>query len=175
MLPTMTTYTMRKKLGDRHEERVTEELRKRGWRVTLYGMGTQRALPKAMIAANGSPLRYEPDLMISPYNAPHRVHLIDCKAQFDAAETHPAVNEECVRAQLALMGAVQLPIWYVFSDLSVCAPNDVIGLNDKIEPSIGSAHFRVPACLNRGFDSVFGPVPAEQLAIIGKIRETLAA
>ncbi|MFC9973556.1 hypothetical protein ACFVH6_21945 [Spirillospora sp. NPDC127200] len=168
----MTTYDIRKRLGDRHEEHVAEALRTRGWRVAPYGMGTQRPIHRAMIHASGSPLRFEPDLMISPENAPQRVQLIDCKAQFNTAENYLAVNEECVRAQLTFMAATQLPIWYVFSDLSVSTPNEVLAFGRKSAPAPGGSwHFRIPRLLNREFDSIFGAVPFEQL----RLAEPLAA
>lgn len=155
----MSVYEIRKHLGDKHEGRVAEEFRKRGWRVVPYGMATQRPMNRAMIDASDSPLRYEPDLMVSPIINPSRVMLIDCKAQFNPDAAEVAINEQCMRAQLSLMGSAQLPIWYVFSDLSACTPGDVLTFGSLTNKVGGTWHYRMPRAQNRDFDSVFGKAP----------------
>jgi hypothetical protein len=163
-LYSMSVYEIRKHLGHKHEEHITNELRTRGWRVAPYGMGTHRPLQQALISASNSPLRYEPDLLASPIIAPERAMLIECKAQFRLDTDSIAINEQCVRAQVAQMGTSQLPIWYVFSDLTCCTPGDVLTFG-RVLRSDSDPFYLMPRAQTRTFDSIFGKAPVQQLEL----------
>lgn len=157
----LTTYDIRKRLGDQHECYVADQLRSRGWRVSKWGIETQHPIVRAMIQANGSDARFLPDLVTSPRDQPNRVALIDCKAQFRTDQPKRAIRRECVLAQLGLVAAFKLPLWYVFSDLAVNSPHDVLA-SGRFEAGPGAdMYLRVPRNLDRDFDAIFGPVPVE--------------
>jgi len=165
----MTTWDLRSRVAADHEQHVADELRRRGYRVEPWGLGTFRPVCKAMIQACDSPLRYLPDLIAAPRNQPHRAVLIDCKAQLRDAADERAIEQDCADAGLALAAAARLPIWYVFSDLAVSSPQDVLATGRLTPPGpngSGSFYYRVPRALDRDFDAVFGGLPAQQLVLL---------
>ncbi len=155
----ISTWDSRRRIGGDHEQVVADRLRQQDWIVQPWGMDTLHPTSRALIHACGSPAAHLPDLMAAPRSQPHKVVLIDCKAQSVAGETERAIATGCVFAQLRLSGTLELPLWYVFSDLAVSSPQDVIHSGRLVPagPNSGSGdmHFRVPRTLDREFDSVF--------------------
>lgn len=162
-----STWAERKRIGDQLEQRVTAELLRRGWSVSPSGQGCFTDQICAALHLSDSPVRWIPDLIAS--HGP-TVCWIDCKASLSGGRSRRhAVEQRAVKVHLQLFALLELPIFYVFDELGVLTPFDVM-LHGSEGPATaagsGAAYYLVPAAGDRAFDTVFGSPspPARQIA-----------
>lgn len=153
----MSGWTERKHVGDLHEQRVAEELTVRGWHVNPWGQGVLTAPVRAALRATDSALRWTPDLVAA---RGEDLTLVDCKGRASSSATgRHAVERAAVRAHLQLTAWIDLPIYYVFDDLTVLTAHDVltagrVGPHTRI--GSGAPYYLIDGGLADPFDSVFG-------------------
>ncbi|GAX56251.1 hypothetical protein SO3561_07818 [Streptomyces olivochromogenes] len=91
-----------------------------------------------------------------------RVALIDCKSRMTSRATQRhAVERAAVNAHLQLVAWTLLPVYYVFDNLDVLTPYDVLmtGRGGPRTPAgSGSPYFLVPSNRSLSFDDTFGGV-----------------
>ncbi len=158
-LARMPSFQQRKAVGDAHEAHVAHELAERGWDVSPWGQAVLTQAVRAALRRTDSFLRWTPDLAAAQ---DRRVVLIDCKGRMTSRTSHRhAVERSAVMAHLHLTAWTQLPVAYVFDDLGVLTPWDVL-LSGRTGPlttkGSGSAYFLVPVARALAFDEVFGTV-----------------
>lgn len=120
----MTNWQLRKRVGDAHEQRVAQLLQRRGWDVNQWGQGVLSVPVQTALRGTDSSLRWTPDLLAA---RGRDIALIDCKARMTStASRRHAVERAAVRAHLQLTAWVCLPVYYVFDDLGVLTPYDVL-------------------------------------------------
>lgn len=69
-----------------------------------------------------------------------------------------AIERAAVRAHLQLVAMTDLPVYYVFDDLGVATPYDVLTdgrCGPRSSVGSGAAYCLVSSALDRSFDSVF--------------------
>jgi hypothetical protein len=152
-----TAWTERKQIGDVLEARVADELRARGWSVSPWGQGVLDGAVRDALRRTDSWARWTPDLVAA---RGQNVCFIDCKGQMTGrASRRHAIERAAVRAHLQLVAWSNLPIYYVFDDLGVATPYDVLTVAEPgPTPRCGSGapYFLISSELDRPFDSVFG-------------------
>ncbi|MGW6755071.1 hypothetical protein [Streptomyces sp. NPDC055006] len=86
--------------------------------------------------------------------------LIDCKSRMTSKSTgRHAVERSAVHAHVQLVAWTLLPLYYVFDDLDVLTPHDVLTTGQQGPHSIagsGAPYFLISANTTRRFDSLFG-------------------
>jgi hypothetical protein len=153
----MPSFQHRKAVGDAHERRVAQELVLRGWDVNAWGQGVLTEAVRSALRGTDSSLRWTPDLVAA--KGP-QVFLIDCKSRMTSHTTHRhAVERAAVMAHLQLVAWTQLPVCYIFDNLDVLTPLDIL-MSGRTGPhsarGSGSAYYLVPAARSLAFDEVFG-------------------
>lgn len=157
----MTTFSTRLAIGEDHELRVANELSHRGWSVDRWGQGTLSAHIREAIQRSDSRLRFLPDLIAARDG---ELVTIDCKDRIRSTDTgRYAVNRQCISFGLQ-MAALGVPIFYVFGNLGVLLPTEVMSYG-RIGPRAtgGGAYYLVNEQVTHHFDDVFG-APASQVA-----------
>lgn len=153
----MRSFQHRKVVGDAHEERVAEELVLRGWDVSAWGQGVLTEAVRSALRGTDSSLRWTPDLVAAKGS---EIFLLDCKSRMTSRTTHRhAVERAAVMAHLQLAAWTQLPVCYVFDDLGILTPHDVLVSGRPGPHSVrgsGSAYYLVPTARSLAFDEVFG-------------------
>lgn len=158
-LPThqLTSYRERKKIGDDHEQRVADELTRRGWTVARCGIGIY---PQPIIDAltlTKSIRRWEPDLIAARGT---EIIYIDAKGSKESGHRDRRfVNVNCVMAQIGLHALGYLPIYYVFANLEVASPYDMYSRGRFEEHSpvgSGGTYYSISVAHCRNFDLLFG-------------------
>lgn len=152
---TVIDFATRKKVGDSHEERVRTELERRGWTVAAYGQGV---LPEPITRALGrtnSRLRWDPDLIAA---RGQDIALIDAKASMRGADAWSyTISKKALQAGLQLWAELDLPVLYVFDNLGVATPAEVLQFCRVPTPSHAAAWLSFATGLPKPFDDVFGP------------------
>ena len=148
----MSTYAERAAIGGEHERRVVQELTRRpDWTVAPWG---QAILPEPIRLAlrdSRSRFRYFPDLVAS---RPGELVTVDAKDRMRSTETgRYAVARECVQFGLQFLAAFNIPVYYVFGNLGVLCPTEVISYG-RLGP--GGAYYLISERLAHQFDDVFG-------------------
>ncbi|MFC4606222.1 hypothetical protein ACFO9E_00010 [Streptomyces maoxianensis] len=142
----MPSFHDRKAIGDAHERRVAQELRQRGWHVNTWGQGVLAAPVRSALHGTDSSLRWTPDLIAAKGR---QVILIGCKSRMTSSTTHRHVVERAaVIAHLQLVAWTQLPLYYVFDNLDVLTPHDVLGTGHngpRTHAGSGTPYLLVPA------------------------------
>jgi hypothetical protein len=153
----MPSFQSRKAIGDAHEQRVTQELTRRGWHVSPWGQGVMGEQVRLALHRTTSSLRWTPDLIAAQRR---QVVLIDCKGRMTSrASQRHAIERSAVTAHLQLVAWTQLPLYYVFDNLDLLTPHDALGLGQEGPRSTagsGTAYLLVPAVRALAFDHVFG-------------------
>lgn len=146
----------RKQVGDAHEERVTRELEARGWTVDPWGQAilsepVQRAISRTRWA-------HFPDLVAARDGGPVA---IDAKDRMSSAETgRYAISIKCVEFGTQFIAAFGVPIFYVFGNLGVLTPQEVMAYGTTSARGTGGSYYLINGRLAHQFDDVFGsPVP----------------
>lgn len=158
----MTNFAARLAAGTDHEKRVTRELEHRGWAVAGYGQGSLPEPVRAAVQRCGSRLRFAPDLLAAGGGDPVA---IDCKDRMRSTDTgRYAIRRECVNAGLQFIGWTGITVLYVFGNLGVLTPTEVMSYGSLGARTAGTgAYYLVPERLAHHFDDVFG-VPKEAAA-----------
>ncbi|MGW1094157.1 hypothetical protein ACWD5W_00020 [Streptomyces sp. NPDC002455] len=148
----MPSFQNRKAIGDAHEQRVTQELNRRGWHVSPWGQGIRYALHRT-----SSSLRWTPDLIAAQGR---QVVLIDCKSRMTSQTSRRHVVERAaVTAHLQLVAWPQLPLYYIFDNLDLLTPYDALGYGQegpRTAAGSGTPYLLVPADQSMPFEDVFG-------------------
>lgn len=144
----------RKANGDAHETRVKTEMERRGWVVAPYGQGV---LPEAVTRAlsrTTSRMRWDPDLIAVNGST---VCLIDAKSSMrgDDAWTYN-ISRKAVSAHLRMWAELDLPIVYVFQNLGIATPAEVMQFCRLSTIGEAGGYLSFPAGLPRPFDDYFG-------------------
>jgi hypothetical protein len=150
----MSSFGDRLSIGTAHEQRVAGELRARGWTVDPWGQGVLSAEVRAAIRHSGSRLRFLPDL-IAARNG--ELVTIDCKDRMRSADSgRYSIARQCVNFGIQ-MAALDVPLFYVFGNLAVLLPTEVMAYG-RIGPRVtgSGAYYLVPERLGHQFDDVFG-------------------
>ncbi|MFI0716455.1 hypothetical protein ACH4SK_38865 [Streptomyces inhibens] len=158
----MTSSHRRKGIGDAHEQRVARELDKRGWTVDEWGQGVLSPAAHAALRSTDSFLRWAPDLVAVQGR---HLFMIDCKSRMTSRATgRHAVEAAAVTAHLQLAAWTGLPVCYVFDNLDVLTPLDVLMAGRSGPHSVrgsGSPYHLVPTKHALAFDAVFGEAPGD--------------
>lgn len=153
-LPAMTTFSERLAVGDTHQQRVERELESRNWTVSPWGQGI---LPEAIrqgIRDSGSRFGHFPDLVAA---RPGELVTIDAKDKMRSTDTgRYAISRECVSFGLQFVAAFGIPVYYVFGNLGVLCPAEVMSYGTIGPRATGGAYYLVSERLAHHFDDVFG-------------------
>lgn len=153
----MTSWDERKRVGDALEHRVAQELRARAWSVNPWGQGILDGPVSNALRGTDSLVRWTPDLIAARGD---EVCFIDCKANMTArASQRHAIERAAVKAHLQLAAWADLPVYYVFDDLGVATPYDVLMARQPGPTSrvgSGAPYFLISAAGDRPFNSIFG-------------------
>jgi Holliday junction resolvase len=152
----MTNFQERLAVGVEHEQRVAEELAIRGWTVDPWGQGVLTSAVRSALQGTDSALRWTPDMIAARGEL---VVLIDAKGTTSPDSGRHAVSRDAVRAHLQFAAWTDTPVYYVFSDLGVLTPHEVMACG-RSGPhlTIGrrGPYYLVSAAMCRSFDHVFG-------------------
>ena len=158
----MTTFDERLSAGTSHEQRVAEELEKRGWTVTPWGQGILPAQTRWAIREARTRFRHFPDLIASRAG---EIVTIDAKERMQSTDTgRYAIHRECVQFGLQFLAAFDLPVYYVFGNLGVLCPTEVASYGRIGPRATGGAYYLVNGRLAHIFDDVFGGAAGEVAA-----------
>jgi hypothetical protein len=153
----MASFQQRKEVGDAHEQYVAEQLTLRGWEVNPWGQGLLTRKLQDALRVTDSFIRWIPDLIAAKGKD---LVLIDCKARMTSRNTgRHAVERAAVHAHLQLVAWTRLPVYYVFDDLGVLSPHDVLIAGQEGPHSVagsGSPYFLISRSNARRFDGLFG-------------------
>jgi hypothetical protein len=154
------SWAERKAVGSEHEQRVWREFEARNHAVARYGQGILPAPIQRALGATDSIMRWDPDLIVAQGTA---LALIDCKASMrgNSADRY-TISKKALRAHLRMSAERELPFYYVFSNLGVATPHEVMqfcGLRTLGAAAGGYVSFL--AGRPHPFDEVFGCPVAE--------------
>ena len=153
----MTTWEERKTVGDLLEQRVAEELTLREWAVNPWGQGILTSPVQSALRRTDSALRWTPDLVATRGEI---VVLIDCKGRkTSATRNRHTIERAAVKSHLQFSAWTDLPMYYVFDNLGVMTPHDVLTagrIGPHTQVGSGAPYYLVPAALARPVDDVFG-------------------
>jgi hypothetical protein len=156
----VASWQERKQAGDRHETCVMRELEACGWIVHPCGQGTYPAIVQQALGRSQSALRYFPDLLAA---RGLDVVAVDCKTRIGSVQTGRfAISRACLRAGLVFLGANEpLPLYYVFGDLTVLTPAEVMHYCSTALRHPGGSYYLISTRHAHPFSEVFGvrPVP----------------
>lgn len=156
------TWEQRKAVGDALETRVAEELTDRGWVTAPWGQGVLPPEIRQALSRSESRFRHFADLIAARDGD---VVTIDCKDRMQSTETgRYAISRSCVSFGLQFVAAFGLPVFYVFGNLGVLTPTEVMAYA-TIGPRVrGGAYYLVNGGLAHQFDGVFGSPSPQKLA-----------
>ncbi|WP_433355582.1 hypothetical protein ACQP25_17120 [Microtetraspora malaysiensis] len=148
----MNTWNQRIAAGERHEQRVANELRQRGWDVAPWGQGVMPDPIRQAISRT----RWKnfPDLVATRDG---ELVTIDAKDRMSSTETGRfAVARDCVYFGLQFVVAFGVPVFYVFGNLGVLTPSEVMTYGSQGPRGFGGSYYLVNGRLAHPFDDVFG-------------------
>lgn len=159
----MTQWQDRQAIGDMHERRVAAALRARGWTVQPCGQGTYPPAVQDALRRTRSALRHFPDL-IAARGAD--LVTIDAKDRMPSTDTDRyAVSADTVTAGLLFTAAhAPTPLYYVFGDLKVLTPAEVVHYTAHALRHRSGAFHLVRTEQAHHFDDVFGSADAAAAA-----------
>lgn len=151
---TLSTYRERKLVGDAHEDRVQTELRSRGWTVDPYGQALLSEPTRRALSCTESRMRWDPDMVASLGST---VCLIDAKGSVFGEDIHTIrISRKAVEAGRRLAVDTDLPLYYVFANLGVATPFEVMDFVHLRSLGKSGAYISFGSGLLRPFDDVFG-------------------
>lgn len=155
------SWTQRKQIGDALEVRVADEMSGRGWHVDYWGQGVLSAPIRQ--AVSRTRWKNFPDLAAARDGD---LVAIDAKDRMSSAETgRYAISRECVSFGLQFVAAFGVPIFYVFGNLGVLTPQEVMSYGSTGARGMGGSYYLVNGRLAHQFDDVFGaPIPRSEAA-----------
>ena len=153
----MTTWNQRKAVGDLLEQRVAEELTLRGWHVNPWGQGILTSPVRQALKHADSYLRWTPDLIAA---CGELVVMIDCKGRMTSSDSNRhSIERAAVRSHMQLTAWTDLPVYYVFDNLGVLTPHDILTIG-RIGPHTrvgsGAPYYLIGTGMDRPFDDIFG-------------------
>lgn len=150
----VTQWAERKAVGDAHEERVRGELERRGWTVAAYGQGILPEPIRQALRHTDSRMRWDPDFVAANGST---LCLIDAKACMRGEDSWTyTISRKAVRAHLRLWADLDLPVVYVFQNLGVATPSEVMQFCRLAAIGEAGGYLSFPAGLPRPFDDYFG-------------------
>ncbi|MFE2129183.1 hypothetical protein [Streptomyces amritsarensis] len=157
---TVTQWQHRKAVGDLHEQRVAAALRARGWTVHPCGQGTYPRAVREALRCTRSALRQFPDL-IAARGAD--VVTIDAKDRMPSTDTSRySISATTINAGLHFTAIhAPTPLYYVFGDLKVLTPAEVLHYTDHALRHSSGAYHLVSTHRAHPFDDVFGSAAAQ--------------
>ncbi|MEV4013106.1 hypothetical protein AB0J35_21610 [Nonomuraea angiospora] len=152
-------WQQRYDVGIKHEQYVLAELGKRGWDVAPAGQGTLPHALRQALSRTTSALRHFPDILAARAG---NVVAIDAKARMPASRSRRyAISRDCLEAGLSFLALYRpIPLYYVFGDLGVTTPAEVIAYRSIAQPHPSGAYYLVDQCRTHPFDEVFGKLLA---------------
>lgn len=155
----MTQWQDRKTVGDMHEQRVAAALRARGWTVHPCGQGTYPTAVREALSRTRSALRQFPDLIAA---CGTDIVTIDAKDRMSSTGTSRySISTSTVNAGLQFTAVhAPTPLYYVFGDLKVLTPAEVLHYTDHALRRSSGAYHLVSTHRAHPFDEVFGPAAA---------------
>ncbi|GEB60083.1 hypothetical protein GCM10017674_75670 [Streptomyces gardneri] len=155
----MTQWQHRKAVGDMHEHRVAHALRARGWTVHPCGQGTYPEVVREALRRTRSALRQFPDLIAARAG---EIVTIDAKDRMPSTDTNRySISTSTVNAGLQFTAVhAPTPLYYVFGDLKVLTPAEVLHYTEHALRHSSGAYHLVSTCHAHSFDNVFGPADA---------------
>lgn len=118
------SFAERKAVGDDHETRVRRELESRGWTVDPYGQGVLSDNAKQALQRTESPMRWDPDMIATRGLT---VCLIDAKGSTKGDDAHTYwISRKALAAGRELWERADLPFYYVFANLGVATPAEIM-------------------------------------------------
>ncbi|MEU4358712.1 hypothetical protein [Streptomyces virginiae] len=151
----MTSWQERKPVGDAHEQRVATALRQLGWTVQLCGQGTYAPTIQEALRHTRSALRQFPDLI-----AARGSELITIDAKDRMPSTHSdryAISTATLNAGLLLTAVhAPTPLYYVFGDMKVLTPAEVLHYAQHALRHHSGAYHLVRTDRAHPFHQVFG-------------------
>lgn len=153
----LPTWPDRRAVGDEHERRVREELERRGWTVNPYGQGVLSEEIRRALKTTDSPMRWDPDLVAACGSS---ICLVDAKtAMRGEAAHHYSISRKAVQAHVQMWARLDIPIYYVFSNLGVATVLDVMHYCRLATLGQTGGYISLPAGIPMPFDEVFGSPP----------------
>jgi Holliday junction resolvase len=150
----MTPFTQRLAAGQAHEHRVRRELEQRGWEVTPWGQGILPEATRRALTATGTGFRHFPDLIAARAG---QAAVIDAKDRARTTRTSRyAVARSCVSFGLQFTAAFALPLYYVFGNLDVLTPAEVMAYGTATPQHGTGAYYLTPQHTARRLDDIFG-------------------
>ncbi|MGV9420008.1 hypothetical protein ACWDO6_21225 [Streptomyces sp. NPDC003674] len=151
----VTQWQERKAVGDAHEQRVAAALAAQGWTVERCGQGTYPPAIRQALASTTSALRWFPDLIAARAGEVITIDAKDCMPSNSSGRY--AVADEAVHAGLQFIAANRpTPLYYVFGDLRVLTPVEVLHYTGHAERRHDGAYRLVSTRKAHPFDTVFG-------------------
>lgn len=159
----MRQWQDRKTVGDAHEQRVAVALHARGWTVHPCGQGTCPPAVRDALRRTRSALRQFPDLIAARGTD---LVTIDAKDRMPSTDTDRyAISTDTVNAGLLFTAAhAPTPLYYVFGDLKVLTPAEVVHYTAHALRHRSGAFHLVRTERAHHFDDVFGPAAAAAAA-----------
>lgn len=147
-------FAERKAAGDAHEFRVRQELELRGWTVDSYGQGILSGEVKRALGRTESLTRWDPEFIAACGSV---IRYVDAKGSLRGAHTDQNfISRKAVAAHLKLAAERDIPVFYVFDDLGVLTPAEVMRHAGVERLGNAAGYLAVPRKHSRSFDVVFG-------------------
>jgi hypothetical protein len=106
-------------------------------------------------------MRWDPDLVAAHGST---LCLVDCKSSMRGEDAHLyTISRKALRAHRGLAVDLDLPIYYVFANLGVCTPEEVMQANRLSSLGEAGGYVTIPSGMARPFDDTFGLVPIDVL------------
>lgn len=157
-ISTMHSWDTRKAVGDAHEQRVAGELVRRGWTVDPYGQGVLSEVTRRALGHTESTMRWDPDLVASRGGA---ICLIDAKGSTKGDDAfNYTISRKALAAGRVLWERTDLPLYYVFANLGVATPVEVMQFCRLASIREAPAYVSFSSGMVRPFDDTFGVPPA---------------
>jgi uncharacterized protein YceK len=157
-------WAERKTVGDAHELRVRGELEQRGYTVSPYGQGVLAEPIRRALKMTDSSMRWDPDMVAACGSF---ICLIDAKTAMRGEEAHRyTISRKALSAHLRMSAMLDLPIYYVFSNLGVATAVEVMQHCGLARIGQTGGYVSLPASAPLPFDEVFGAPQAATLAAL---------
>jgi hypothetical protein len=158
----MHSFHNRLRAGSAHELRVAAELERRGWVVDLFGQGALKPEIRHVLNRIDTRLRNLPDMIAA---RGMELVVIDAKDRMSSTESRRyAISRKCVSAGLQWLGAYGIPIYYVFGNLGVLTPTEVMSYGHLGPRGMGGSYYLINERLAHPFDAVFGSSSEDERA-----------
>lgn len=142
----------KKNIGDPHEDRTEEALRKRGYAVARADVTNEEI--RRTLSRTDSFTRYDPDFIAACGST---ICYVDAKATLRGPESdYVFVNGRAVEAHIALVASRGIPVYYVFDDMTVLTPAEVIAHAGLHKYRSSGGYVRLARGLGHSFDEIFG-------------------